>query len=142
MIECNRIATLSDKFKPVADATLTDITAYLKDRAVRRSPILNDKGAAVYMVHLSTIDQVHPRPGGSGRPIDALRFSDLLSVAALKTVLEHSFEIVAETATLADAKAKMLNNSLCEDVFVTKTGSADETIVGWITDNALLQAEH
>ena len=141
MIERNRIVTLSDKFKPVADAALKDITAYLKERAVRRSPILDDKGAIVYMIHLSAIDQFVRDQVAAGRSIDALRFSDLLTVPALKALLEHSFEIVAETATLSDAKAKMENNSLCEDVFVTKTGSADEPILGWITDNALLHAE-
>ena len=56
-------------------------------------------------------------------------------------MLEHSFELVAETASLADARTKMLQNALCEDVFITRTGAAGEPILGWITDNALLHAE-
>jgi hypothetical protein len=141
MIERTRIVTLSDRFKPVSEATIKDVSAYLKDRAVRRAPVLTDVGAIAQMVHTSTIDQfVRDQVTAGGKTFEQLKFSDLLGVPALKDLLEKSFALVAEAATLADAKAKMEATPNCEDVFVTKTGASTEPVIGWITDNAILEA--
>ena len=127
--------------KPIADATIKDISSYLKERAVRRAPVFTDTDVATHMVHTSTIDQyVRDQAAKGGKPFDQLTFSGLLAEPALKTLLEKSFELVSETATMADAKAKMSANPSCEDVFVTKTGAAAEAVVGWVTDNAILEA--
>ena len=140
MIERTLIVTLSDRFKPVTDGSLKDISAYLKDRAVRRAPVLNDSGAIIQMVHSSVIDQFVREQITNGKSLDQLKFSDLVAVPALKTLLETSFDVVAEAASLADAKAKMDANPSCEDVFVTKTGATGDPVIGWITDNAILEA--
>jgi hypothetical protein len=140
MIERTRIVTLSDRFKPIGDAALKDVTTYLNERAVRRAPVFDDNGTVTHMVHLSMIDQFIREQVTAGKALGALKFSDLLGVPALKHVLEKSFEVVAEQASLADAKAKMDANPICEDVFVTKSGVANEPVIGWITDNAILEA--
>lgn len=141
MIDRTRIVALSDKFKPIADATIKDISSYLKERAVRRAPVFTDTGVVTHMVHTSTIDQyVRDQAAKGGKPFDELTFGGLLAEPALKTLLEKSFELVSETATMADAKAKMSANPSCEDVFVTKTGAAAEAVIGWVTDNAILEA--
>lgn len=44
-----------------------------------------------------------------------------------------------ETATLDQVKKLMLDNSICQDVFITKTGSPDDAIVGWITNNIVIE---
>ncbi len=141
MIERSRIIALSDPFPNIQDTRLKDIASYLKDRAVRRAPVLDDKGAITHMVHLSTIDQYIRDQVAAGKALDSLRFADLLGVPALKTVLEQSFEIVGEGSTLQDAKEKMRENPICEDVFITRTGVASEPVMGWITDNAVLSVE-
>lgn len=41
---------------------------------------------------------------------------------------------VPQTATLADAKAKMEGTPNCQDVFVTNTGAATEPVLGWVTN--------
>ena len=140
MIERTRIVTLSDRFNPVSDASLKDISAYLKDRAVRRAPVLDGSGAITLMVHSSVIDQFVREQVTSGKSLDQLKFSDLVAVPALKTLLEESFDTVAEAASLADAKAKMDAKPSCEDVFVTKTGATSDPVIGWITDNAIFEA--
>jgi len=43
------------------------------------------------------------------------------------------------TATLADASQIMQDNSVCQDVFVTKTGNKDEKVEGWITNNLIIE---
>lgn len=141
MIERSRFVTLSDRFTSIDKALLKEIISYLKDRAVRRAPVLDGHGAIVYMVHLSTIDQYIRDAVATGKTLDSLTFGDVLGVPALKVVLQRSFELVGEAATLQDAKDKMQANPSCEDVFVTKTGAAGEPVIGWITDNAILSAE-
>lgn len=141
MIERSRFVTLSDRFTVMTTALLKDITAYLKDRGVRRAPVLDGNGAIVYMVHASTLDQYIRDAVTAGKTLDSLTFGDVLGVPALKLLLQRSFELVAETATLQDARDSMQGNPSCEDVFVTRTGAAGEPVIGWITDNAILSAE-
>lgn len=43
------------------------------------------------------------------------------------------------SATLAQARQKMQDNTLCQDVFITKTGSKDEAVEGWITDYIIIE---
>lgn len=43
------------------------------------------------------------------------------------------------TATLAEASQMMQDNTICQDVFVTKTGNRDEKIEGWITNNIIVE---
>lgn len=139
MIERARIVALSDKFKSIDSTLLKDVTAHLSDRSVRRSPVFDDKGVVVYMIHASTLDQFIRDKAMAGVASDTLKFSDLLGVPAQKAMIEKTFVFVPETATLADAKAKMHATPDCEDVFVTKTGAATEPVIGWITDNLIFE---
>ena len=41
---------------------------------------------------------------------------------------------VAQNATLADAKDKMVSTPDCQDVFVTASGANTEPVLGWITN--------
>jgi hypothetical protein len=56
--------------------------------------------------------------------IDGVSMKDIVSKIAW----------IAENATLADAKAKMEGTPNCQDVFVTPSGSKDESVLGWITN--------
>jgi len=148
MIERTRIVTLSDQFKSaLVTTTLKDIMDFLDQRGVGRSPIFNPSGAVVQMLHTSAINdfirkQVDPaKPAAPGaKPVDQLTFTDLIADPQIKRLLESSFDVIAEVATLADAKAKMNATPDCEDVFVTKTGARGEVVLGWITDNIVLEA--
>ena len=52
---------------------------------------------------------------------------------------ESSFGFVPSTATLADAKREMERIEKCADVFVTQSGKKDEPVLGWITDNTIIE---
>jgi hypothetical protein len=43
------------------------------------------------------------------------------------------------TATLDKVQQAMLDNSICQDVFITQTGSKDEEVLGWITNNMIIE---
>jgi len=40
-------------------------------------------------------------------------------------------------STSEEARQMMQDNTLCQDVFITKTGKRDEKVEGWITDKNL-----
>jgi hypothetical protein len=55
-------------------------------------------------------------------------------------IFTRSVGFVPEDATLAVAKWAMAAKPGCEDVMVTRTGKADEPVLGWITDIDLARA--
>jgi hypothetical protein len=120
---------------------LTEIINKLSER--ERLPILNDKGAIVYMIHRSYIDRYMTQKALESPPpkLQDLTLKDLLEGdSKLKEVFEHSFGFVKESATLADAKTEMESLPKCQDVFVTKNGSKDDPVIGWITNTIIQEA--
>lgn len=135
MIPADRIDTMK-----VADTTsLTEVVQFLHKRGRQRLPVLNDRGAIRFIVHLSTINSFISQVALEGRPIAALTFGDLVSEPARAELLRSSFGTVSEGATLAEAKAALEQGRDREDVFVTRSGGRDEPVLGWITDNDLVR---
>ncbi|MFT3773998.1 MAG: CBS domain-containing protein [Minicystis sp.] len=144
MMDRSRIVTLPDTMaKPLGklDAVpLKDIIDFLAARGVNRIPILDDAGAIRYLIHLSSIDRFIREQVLAGKDAAALTFKDLVSDPMLAKLFTGSFDVVAETATLADAKARMDEKPQCEDVFVTKSGDRSAPVIGWVTDSLLFEA--
>jgi hypothetical protein len=73
-----------------------------------------------------------------GDDITTLTLKDLLENAeGFKERVEETFGIVAEGATLADAKAEMRRIKNAQDVFVTDNGRKDGAVIGWITNSII-----
>lgn len=144
MIDRPRIVTLPDAMaRPLAKldgVPLKDIIDYLTVRHVNRVPIFDDRDAIRYVVHLSSIDKFIREQVLADKNAATLTFKDLVSDPKFGALFTDSFDVVAETATLADAKARMDSKPICEDVFVTRSGDRKEPVIGWITDNLLLDA--
>jgi hypothetical protein len=124
----------------VLSETLKEMTAAGKGE---RLPILNDQGHPVYMIHRSAIERFLATKALADPPLKPedlkkLSVKDLLDDANLKQLMETSFTTVKEDATLAEAKAAMDRTPKCQDVFVTKGGTKNEPVLGWIT-NAIIQ---
>jgi CBS domain-containing protein len=135
MIGRDRIDTMT-----VAPETpLRDIIGFLKQRGRQRLPIFDENGAVRYIVHLSTINDCLGQAALDGKPVTDLTFADLLAEPARRKMLADSFAAVPETATLADAKAALEQGRGREDVFITRSGSRAEPVLGWITDNDLVR---
>lgn len=111
-----------------------------------RMPLL-DNDRLIYLVYKSEVNRfladitLDPTKAG-GKNIGDLTFQDLLDsdVPALKDLFRKSAGFVEETATLDKAKAVMdaiTTQTKCKDVFVTRTGDPNETIIGWITNNEI-----
>ena len=131
-------------------AKLSDILKKCAD--VDRIPMLNDKGAIVYLVYKNLLYKFLSQAALDtsklkGKTLADLTFKDVLDSDPTisptpKEIFQKSFGLVPENATLADAKRKMeeLSKSLpCNDIFVTQSGKSDEPILGWITDNKIAE---
>jgi hypothetical protein len=112
------------------DVPLKDLRAKFSD-TVSRLPVLNPDGTVKYMIHQSRIDK-HLADGG--QETDSLEtFIARQKAAGVEFGLDRGFIVVAENATLAEAKRKAEATNI-PDIFVTETGAADEPPVGWISN--------
>lgn len=106
-----------------------------------RLPFLDDKKQPKFILHKSKIDEAMVKLALKDVPIKELTLKDLFNkVEGLKDFADRSFGVVAENATLADAKAEMDRNIDALDVFVTIDGRKDGTVAGWITNMIIEQS--
>ena len=56
-----------------------------------------------------------------------------------EAILNIEAVFISIGATLDKAKEAMQNNSTCQDVYVTKNGSRDEEVLGWITNKLIIE---
>jgi 5S rRNA maturation endonuclease (ribonuclease M5) len=103
-----------------------------------RVPVFADKDFPGYVIHRSMIDRYladKARQGVDPAKVAQLTLQDLLTESPdIAKAFETSFATVAETASLADAKNAMDRLPQCQDVFVTRRGTKDEEVLGWITN--------
>jgi hypothetical protein len=129
--------------EPAKLKLLDEITRLEGTRKGSRLPVLTKDDRPLNVIHRSTIEQFIVKAMGSGKSSDQVKdltLQDLLQDVDLGPAVQKSVAVVPETATLADAKRAMAAmSSWCQDVIVTRTGTAAEPVIGWIT-NVILEA--
>ncbi|MFL6136320.1 MAG: hypothetical protein ACJ74O_00765 [Frankiaceae bacterium] len=116
---------------------LADLRTRMVNAHVHRLPILDASGAALYVVHDSTLawyaESVSAPagvlPGTLGDLLDNVTYGPAI----------RALGFVGSAATVADARREMAAVPFCNDVFVTKTGARSEAVVGWITNTLLAE---
>ena len=125
------------------DVNLLDaVEGLIKAHIGNRLPILSATERPRYVIHRSTIDRFLTAAAAAGNTAEQLRhltLADLLRDPEFRTALRSTFGIIPETGTLADAKRVMELLHSCQDVFVTRNGTANEPVTGWLT-NAIIEA--
>lgn len=121
----------------VADVPLSQVRARMQTFAPpsRRLPIRNVSGAALYVIHDSTLTAFAESVGQTTATLNRT-LGDLLDVPQYKELVA-AIGFVAEKATVADARGVMASIKNCNDVFVTATGNRDERATGWLTNTLL-----
>lgn len=130
--------------QPELDATkIKAILDKMKQDQVFRMPFMDSNNVLKYCFHKSTFDSfIVDETVNNGKPAAELTFKDMLSSTnpeIKKYATGRTAEFVKENATLLDAKIIMDQNPLCLDVFVTATGADNEPVIGWITNDKLLE---
>jgi hypothetical protein len=118
------------------DFRLVNALTWLDQENRGRIPVLDADDKPKYVIHRSSIDRFLAQNARSNAPVPVanLGLPELLADPQIGPMLRDSFGTVAATATLADAKASMSASSSRQDVFVTKSGSPNEAVLGWLTN--------
>ncbi|OEU64706.1 MAG: hypothetical protein BBJ57_00755 [Desulfobacterales bacterium PC51MH44] len=99
---------------------------------ISRLPIVDAEKTPKYMIHDSSIDKYK---AAGGQLEDTLeKFIATQKEAGYEYGLNKGFIVVSEQATLAAAKRKMDEIPSCQDIYITKDGSPDEPLTGWISN--------
>ena len=146
MMKINEVTTFnipSDKSE--ADITIEELIDHGfekdKSRPRQRLPILDADSRGKYVLHRSTIDAfVAPKKRPPDVDESTLSLKDLLEDTKLKDYIIKSFLPLSPDATLADAKDLLDKNPQCLDILVTKDGTTNGPVVGWITNVMVLNA--
>lgn len=106
-----------------------------------RIPVLSEKDFPANILHKSTIVEFLYNQSRTQPPPDpaTLTLQSLLDSAEIKKMADN-FAVVREDGTLADAKAAMDSKPGCQDIFVTKGGTKDEVLTGWLTNNTIAES--
>lgn len=115
-----------------------NILGYMKENKQNRLPILDEKDHPKYIIHRSMIDKYLAHETiekKKGDKLGGITFKQLLEGEEdLKRMFSKGFATVPEGATIAEAKCVMEALDDCLDVFVTKGGSREEPVIGWLTN--------
>jgi hypothetical protein len=117
-----------------------------EDCETTRLPILKGDGSPAYMIHASSIDKyvkdilIEQKSEANEDASKDKTLADFLEDRKKKGFefgLNNGFIVVSESATIGEAKDLMEKISLCQDIFVTKTGKATDKLTGWVSNTRL-----
>ncbi len=112
------------------DIKLNELRAIFKKK-ISRLPIIDADQKAKYIIHESIINKYLVKKKDS---IEEITLAQFINEAGFEFGLNKGFVVVSEETTIAAAKEKMEKISSCQDIFVTKGGSPDEPVTGWISN--------
>lgn len=114
---------------------LIDLIMDLGSRKMNRLPIFDKNDKPLYVIHKSMVDQflVKKMLEGNNNPT-GLNLNDLFADKDLVKMFKEAFSVVNRNATISDAIKEMKLRKGVSDVFVTENGSADEPVIGWLTN--------
>jgi hypothetical protein len=118
--------------------TIKEALEELKIKKRNRLPIL-ENNILKYIIHASVFDRFVRNQIVAGKSFNDLTIADMAKSTdeIVKNSLEKGAAFIGIEANLLEAKKIMDDNTFCNDVFLTKTGSPTEEVLGWITDKTI-----
>ncbi len=116
---------------------LKDLIDQMVKAKRNRLPVLSETGAAMYVIHRSTLTEYVAEKAlgaAAGAAPPSLTIADLKNERSDLFKKINAWACVGQAMTLAHAKQSMEAVADCSDVFVTESGRSDEPVVGWITN--------
>jgi hypothetical protein len=117
-----------------SDVLLKDLRARLGGR-ITRVPVVDANGVVKYIVHQSSLYKflADAALGKPGAELEKLTLQDMASDAQIKGWIT-AIAYIPETASVAEAKARMEDDPRFQDLIVTASGRNDEPMLGWLTN--------
>jgi CBS domain-containing protein len=135
-----------------SDIKIQELIDLMNDTNSERLPILEkDTLKFVFLFYRTTLERFQLGYKNSKIKLANKRApkEDELTV---KDVFESDFRLMKDIveltkkkkflqpeSTLAEVRQMMLDNTVCQDVFITKTGNKDEKVEGWITNTIIIE---
>ncbi|MBI4790354.1 MAG: hypothetical protein HY782_25255 [Chloroflexi bacterium] len=117
--------------KTEQDVTLKDLRANFTE-TITRLPIVEADDRPKYMIHQSRVDKYLVE---GGKEDDKLAtFIAEQKKKGVEFGLDKGFIVVSEKATLSEAKQKTERAQGCQDIFITRNGTAEEPLLGWVSN--------
>jgi hypothetical protein len=146
---CLKLVKDMDAFKAEKLCGLIDM---MEKTHSERMPVLQEGSMKfVFLIYQQTIDRfisgvskgtIKLKDDAKKETAD-LTVQDMLDsdFPLIKNISSLSFKdyFLPVTATMSEVKEKMQDNAVCQDVFLTKTGSSDEPVLGWVTNNLVIE---
>jgi hypothetical protein len=138
-----------DEFKACKISDL--ITEMEKSQSERMAILENNTLKFIFLIYRSTLERFLV-----GYTKGDITLNDnttpLVAELTVQNMLESTFPLAKSiveltnsepflpiTSTLAQVRQKMQDKTVCQDVFITKTGNKDEGVEGWITDYMIVE---
>jgi hypothetical protein len=120
--------------KSIADFMINDLRNRLSSN-ISRLPIIDANDKPKFMIHESSLNKYVQSGGQDTDTIES--FIKNQKADGFEYGDNKGFVVVSEQTSIGNAKRKMDSNSPCMDIFVTKTGSSDEPLLGWLSNTRL-----
>lgn len=122
--------------------TVESLHTLMKAVDKKRVPVLDDKGVVIWVVHESLLLSFASKANKplSDPTIQASTLANILADTEFKA-LAGALAFVPVSATIATARERLQAVPGCNDVFVTRSGSASDPVVGWLTNTMLASVE-
>ncbi len=130
---------------------LSELLKKMVETHSERMPILEkDTLKFIFLIYRSTVERFILEVTAGKLPVKRqnVQPKDLI----VNDMFESDFQIIKDivalnfkdyflpiTATLDEVRKAMQDNTICQDVFITKTGNKDEAVQGWITNNMIVE---
>jgi hypothetical protein len=138
--------------KDFKDMSLKDLRAKMEETHSERLPIL-EKGTLkfIFLIYRTTVERFivefvdghlkFPAELNPPRSKETLKVQDMYDsdFKLFKDIQNIQYCFLPVDTTLDKVKAAMQDNSICQDVFITQTGSREESVLGWITNNLVIE---
>jgi hypothetical protein len=114
---------------------------FLSAKGIKRIILLDEAQKAKYVIHRDLISFFLAEQSLAGNNVVGLTLKDMYQNGNpdIKNTMDNCIRFVNDNATLFDAKQIMSQVKTCQDVFITKNGSADEPVTGWITNVTIIE---
>ncbi len=124
--------------KTDSDVLIKDLYDIYKG-PVTRIPVVDAQNRLRYIIHQSLLFKFISRHSYDSNQdvnkLSLLTLADFIAEDQNGVLVRDSVEFVSPDTSVEDAKRRMEAIEFCQDVFVTKSGKADEPILGWLTNN-------
>ena len=107
---------------------------------VQRLPVLDKNDHPHYIIHLNTVIKFRETAKLDPKALTSLTLETLgTKDPQILSMFEKSFTTISPDSSISEAKQALEGIPQCQDVFITKDGTRNSPILGWLTNTRILE---